>query len=608
MVNRPLVLFGVLALLALALGLALPQAFALSTLEQGAYWYCWALLLLAGWTLWRWLRESLPRPLPWRTYIPELLAGALCLLALHVQEPKTFKTFMDEPVQLGQSMQLHRERLANVPERGVYVDGELTIVQTRQDKRASFYPFLISLLHDLTGYRIANGYAVNVMLSVTAAALALLLGNLVAGRVGGIALLLLLIGVPEFIRAGSGAGFEMLNLAALLLFAVATIQHCRSPRRTTQDLLCLSVLLLAQARYESILFAGFAGLAILYGWWQQQKPHFSPVLWATPLLLVPYLWLYRLFQADSSYWQMFSKEVSNPFGFSFIPDNLVHALAYFTSAGESGSTYANHWPLFALGLLAMLGLLYGLLKRLARKQWPDASDTGLLIIFGGFGALFLLMMCYFWGDFEDPITSRLALPFFIPLALAVARLLGAIHSPRWHRGAVVLIMLIFIGYSLPKVTRHSYSNKYRPSTEQNHITRSIDYLHEQGIEQFIVVTTLPHAWLVNGIAATRTGLVNRRLPMMAWALQNDPMPPIYYYERIRYNPLKQAGETIPLESSLVQVPQLDERLEREVVLESYDHNDNGFRLSRLTGTAVEPVPIEIQTRDEFLTSLYLFMP
>ena len=69
-----------------------------------------------------------------------------------------FKIVMDEIMLLGTSMSMHLDRTVLTPVRGNDIQGTFVILDGLMDKRPLFFPFLASLLHDLTGYRPANAF------------------------------------------------------------------------------------------------------------------------------------------------------------------------------------------------------------------------------------------------------------------------------------------------------------------------------------------------------------------------------------------------------------------------------------------------------------------
>jgi hypothetical protein len=89
------------------------------------------------------------RGVDWASVAVVGLGGTVLL----VHEAFGFKIVMDELMLAGTSMSMHFERTVLTPFRGNNIHGVFVIVEGMMDKRPLFFPFLESILHDLTGYR-----------------------------------------------------------------------------------------------------------------------------------------------------------------------------------------------------------------------------------------------------------------------------------------------------------------------------------------------------------------------------------------------------------------------------------------------------------------------
>src|SRR5690349_11630980 len=161
--DRRLHLFGVVSLLAVILGfLVSTPAAALAAMPLGGYWAMLGTFSSFVRALWRVGKESgfrpaVPGPEAWK--IPALIAGCGFLLLIH--EAYGFKILMDEMMLLGTSMGLHFDKHPLVAVRGHDLQGAFQLLDGQLDKRPLFQPFLVSTLHDLTGYRPENVFVLN---------------------------------------------------------------------------------------------------------------------------------------------------------------------------------------------------------------------------------------------------------------------------------------------------------------------------------------------------------------------------------------------------------------------------------------------------------------
>src|SRR5258708_19276052 len=155
--------------------------------------------------------------------------------------------------------------------RGYDIQGVFLSTDNYLDKRPYFYPFLVSLLHDLTGYRLLNAYLVNAMLMPAALGLVFVFGRLLTGWQGGLLAVVLLGSLPLLGQNATGSGMELLNFVMILAAMVLAAEYLRAPKEEALAALALAAVLLAQARYESALYVlPVAGLVFL-GWLRARR-------------------------------------------------------------------------------------------------------------------------------------------------------------------------------------------------------------------------------------------------------------------------------------------------------------------------------------------------
>jgi hypothetical protein len=254
--DRRLQLLMFTAVLAVVLGFfAVSPDRALYLMTLGGYWTILGTTVWFFWALWPLVRETRPWALPagpaaWAA--PALVAGCGVLLLVH--ETYGFKILMDEIMLLGTSMGMHFDKHPLVPIRGHDLQGAFQLLDGRIDKRPLFQPFLVSTLHDLTGYRPENVFVLNTGLTFVLLGLVYRAGRKIAGQAAGIVAVLLLASLPLLAQNATGGGFELLNLVMIMSTLLLGLRYAEKRDLASQQALLLSGVLLAQTRYESILF------------------------------------------------------------------------------------------------------------------------------------------------------------------------------------------------------------------------------------------------------------------------------------------------------------------------------------------------------------------
>src|SRR5262249_54655172 len=122
------------------------------------------------------------------------------------------------------------------------------------DKRPLFFPFLVSILHDATGYRPENPFYLNAILTWVLLGLSYLGGRALGGWRAGLLAAMWWITLPLLGQNARGGGFELLNIVMIILTALASGIYYQRRDATSMIAMIYSGILLAQTRYESPLF------------------------------------------------------------------------------------------------------------------------------------------------------------------------------------------------------------------------------------------------------------------------------------------------------------------------------------------------------------------
>jgi hypothetical protein len=472
--TRRLVLLVVCGLAAIVLGFVVVSPFAGKDLiVAGGYYFILGLFALFVFYAWR---VAGPGWRDWSERIRRPDAVVLLIAAASVftiwSDPFRHKILFDEYVLQATALHLHATKEVGTVIRAYDIGGWWVPIDTFLDKRPYFFAFLVSLVHDLTGYRMANIFVVNALLAPCFLGLVYWLGRTVAGRGAALIAVGLLATMPLLGQQVSGAGFELHNLTMLALVMVLAIAYLRAPGEDRLSLLVLGTLLLAQSRYESVIFVFSAAAVIVAGWLRAGRIIVSWPAVVAPLLLIPYAWHNRYLSASPILHQLAEGQTSR-FSTEYLRGNLEGAWGFFFNTEPS---IANSWYLSALGLV---GIGYGCFEtwrwsRAARRR--DADPAALVLwAFGlGVAANLALLMFYYWSKLDDVMASRFALPMCLVLALVAARVVHVL-AERWRpavKFAAVGLAVWTFGWGIPAMARREYTN-------MNLVMQEVEWEHEQ---------------------------------------------------------------------------------------------------------------------------------
>ncbi len=515
---RRLLLLTLLAALSLTVGFVTFTPFkAVAIVRYAGYW---VVLAGFGWFSWYFIRSlrsdwSLLRDRRawWKEGLLVLAAAAF----LHVSEPHGFKIVADEVVLSSTAMDMHFNRVTAVLLRGYDYAGNFTTFVDYVDKRPLFFPFLLTTVHDLTGYRVGNVFALNAALSLALTALAFLVGRRIGGFQAGVTTVLLFCSIPLMAQNATGGGFELLNLVMILLTVWLGLRWIEQPDTDRLGALVLAGVLLAQVRYESVLFVLPVAAVIVYGWWRQRRVDLPWVLVLAPALLVLLPLQFNVFRIAQAAWQLGDIQgASTPFGIGYFYENVGHAMNFFLSLDGS---QGNSVLVAVLGVFGV-GFFVLTLYKHHREIFAEQPAKAVLCIFLiGMIAHTVLMLCYFWGHWDEPIIRRLSLPSHVLLILAFVMVLPGLAGQRWSWTAVNLATLVFIlSVTVPVSAMHRY-------TQDNFAARATNwiggYIRSAGDRSVLAIDSN------NGLE----WLLYRKPCITTTALVQRPEAFLYHYRR-----------------------------------------------------------------------------
>ncbi len=473
---------------------------------------------------------------------PGWVGVALLAATLFVIWSDTFrhKVLFDEYVLQGTAWHMHATKEIGTPIRAFDINGTWLAIDTFLDKRPYFFTFLVSLAHDLSGYRLENAFAVNVMMAAICLGLVFWIVRALTGhRAPALLAVGLLATLPLFGQNATGAGMELHNLAMVAFVMVAGILYLRAPDGDRLSLLVLATVLLAQSRYESVLFVAPVAVVIVLGWWQGGKALLPWPAIIAPLLLMPYVWHSRVVDTKPVLWQLREGDTAR-FGWQYLSGNLEGARNFFfaVSPGQPNSLWLTLLGL--VGLLWAAGRLPGWRRRSGEGSRAFAPAMVVLALMGA-GILVNLgmLMFYYWSRFDEPITARFALPSCLLLVILAGWFVQALERRRLPatRLAALGLGVWLLVFGAPAYARRLY-------TTQNLVMREIEWELEQMRHQpgpVLVITskaTMPY--LLHGISAINTPVARARAPQIAWHMRQGTYREVLVAQVVR--PTSAQGE------------------------------------------------------------------
>jgi hypothetical protein len=497
--------------------------------------YLWMLALSAGFTAaiagvfreeggWRHIAGRLSPG--WRQ---GMLITAVWLWLLHI-DPPGYKILFDEPVQMSTALTLHTDREFATTTRAFRVDSVFTVLKAYLDKRPPLFPFFVATVHDLTGYRVANAYAVNAAATLLLVYLVWYLGRRYGKSASGGAFAVgLLATLPILGITATSAGMDLVNLVGIAALWIAVLAFLARMSEARAALLVTTSALLAYCRYESALYVGVALVAAALAMWRTRSWKLATVWTLLPLSLVLYAWHNTVLSHSPDLWEL-RPDVAQRFSLAYVANNLTHAGRFL---------FAVNWLLPNSCFIVATGLLGGafIAVRVAmrRSALTFTEATAGLLIGAAVLASFALLMCYYWGELDDPIVSRLSLPLHLFLIITAVAAWREIQSS-WTGLAVswrlpyYATIAVLVAITLPAAARDRY-------TANNLMRKNFEWERRIAAQfwpspDLVITNRSPICWLAEGVSAISLDRARLRLDELRWHLQHHSFSTVLVMQRV----------------------------------------------------------------------------
>jgi len=565
--------FGGMAIAAFLIGFVLvPPSMIERLIMRGGYYYILAMFvafILYALRVIRPHRDDIVRWLRRPGWIGAAVLGGTAFALW--SDSFAHKVLFDEYVLQGTAWHMHVTKEVATPNRAYDFAGTWLATDAFLDKRPYFFTFLLSLLHDLTGFRVQNVYFLNSALAALALGLVAWLVHALTRRKAAAALgVVLLATLPVFGQNATGASMELHNLAMIAVVMVCAVVYLREPTPDRLALLIFGSVLLAQCRYESVIFVLPVAVVIGLGWWRSKRVQLPWPALIAPLLLVPYAWHDRYVGSTPVLWQLREGE-SARFGWQYIAGNLEGARNFFFSVSP-GQASSLALTLLGLGGIVWVVICYVQQWRVResairqygvdRESMPGTAKTSptsreerngshalgppvspAVVVVGTFAvavaANLALLMFYYWSRLDEPIAARFALPLYLILTLLAGWL---VHSLECKRVPGVQIgTAIFMGWMLmvgaPAYARRLYTEN---NLVMHELDWELDYITARKHPLLVITSKATMPFLLNRVPAITMTAARARGIQIQWHLQQGTFHEVVVAQVLR--PTSAAGD------------------------------------------------------------------
>lgn len=496
---RRIMLFVLVTVTALAAGISMPRQWLEPVFHHGSYYF-----VLTAFILWAALviRIFSGRALSFfKLHYPALLLAIVLMMMIFSISPPKFKILADETNLVGTSMAMHANKTVALPVSGFGLEYYVFDYSSAIDQRPLFFPFVLSLFHAALGYSPYNGFKVNFVAGAMALFMMYLLLSRGLSKFYGFLGMLLMAAFPIFVCCVTSGGFETMNL----LFVVVTIYTLyRFLEERTVDyaeLFFLSLVLLAQCRYESALFLAGIVVALPFLMKEILVRRYRLTTYIIPLLLTPLLWQRRIaFFPPPVQLGVDGPPMLTPHNYAagHILNNFSKNL--FVLSGLD--PYYGFLPLVFLA--AVIGTYFIVKKWLAGSRVISLPHR-VITVYGALcgGLLFLGTSAYIWGVFTLGIDNRLAL-VFVPFLIAPAAYwicLVTRGRGEYINGLILMLAAVHLLYYWPLAVRQPLMETKSVTYAYDRILRYLYSNYDIGHEHILLISDWTNLYTIHGLGA-----------------------------------------------------------------------------------------------------------
>jgi hypothetical protein len=462
-----------------------------------------------------------------------LLSALLMVLIFFIAPPK-FKILSDETNLIGISMAMYQSKEAYLPIQGFKLDYGEPEYKITVGKRPLLYPLLVSFAHGLLGYSAYNGFVVNFFCGIMVLLLIYLFIYDHFPRIYALLSIVMVASLPNFVIWVTSSGFETLNLF-FIIFTIFIFSKVIAHRDVKQaELLFLTLVLVAQCRYESIAFtvASLFVLPILLN--KKAIAEFSIITYLIPILFIPTIWLPRLYAGIPVVNKVGSDIVQtanlyDAFSFANLisntPKNLMVFLGFDPNLGFSP----------VISMLSVAGI-YLMTKKLISGNHNKGRQFRTLWFFGAVtaGLLYIIQVSFYLGDMAIYTQNRFAmayLPYMIvPAIFCIHEILKDSTVARKVFVAVFFVfhLLFFWPYASQQLLVNTGSLPYEYNKTLRYLEEKLDNNHN-----ILVISERPNLYLVHYAGAVDFAYANQNPEKILVQCQRE-FDHIIVLQRCRY--------------------------------------------------------------------------
>lgn len=486
-----------------------------------------------------------------------VLSILLAAFVVNSIEPE-FRTLSDEPNLVSVSQSFFQTKFPRLITSGKHYFENFNTLVYQMPNRPLVFPFILSLVHSLFGFDYTNVFWLNGFVFF----LLLFLGYYIGAQFFSITVAL---SIPFAIAAqpiisisAASGGFDLFSALAILYSLFATKIYLHRKDKESLYHLALTLLLMAQIRYENILYVIIIGAFLVAI--REINIHKARELgvraFALPLLILPSI-LQRLLVEARAY-QVPKGDSIFSFGHLLTNTNNLAASFFDFRFYYPYATYLNIAALL-LGIIAIVLCRHKVNELLQDKKVFHLTSISLALYM-------LVILAYFFGNPAHPSSARYFILLFACISISLPFLVKIV-LPKFNDSSI-LVMGVFFWFLYHSVAvEHRFINTLTINRETRFEYEFLDRL-EGGNP--LIVAERPGHFTIRRKSAIGFNAANQQADKVLAELRQNLFSDILVFQRIVYK----NGEAHPNDT-------LDSKYKLETLEERQTSAKEFVRISRV---------------------------
>jgi hypothetical protein len=445
--------------------------------------------------------------------------------------PPTYRVLSDETNLLSVAKTMTFEKRVDNVTQGKWYYGMFWPIERSIEKRPFLFPFFVHITHEVLGYTPANVFVFNFLVFW---ALLFLVYYIIQGhlaRLWGYAGVIMLAAQPMVALFASSGGCELFNVVFLILSFLALRYFLKAPTRDSFTLLVMTLLMLVNIRYESIVFfivpMGILCLGRYIRWSYLTN---NIILWCSPLFLLPWL-AQRVIMSTLPDVNLVGRSWVDSFRWEYAAYNITPFVKYIFDVGGTLG-YAG-----LINIVGGLTLIYFAYKFFVTRKYVENRQSQFLFVIpvAAFLLWFVVVISYQGGINDHPTNGRLYLPLLVLLSVLPIALLASFSRKDARQGLFGLIaaIMVFIYYH-PVAMEDRLTNQLFIMREERFVR---EFLQKQD-KNLLTISARPGQLSVYNYGALSFNTANQQKNILAQESKNRLYDAIYAIQAISYKTKK----------------------------------------------------------------------